>query len=322
MHQPVVSIVIATYNRATLLRETLRSVLDQRPGTVPFEVIVVDNNSADDTAAVIRSMQAPAGSTLRYVRETQQGNAYARNTGIRHSNGSIIAFTDDDVTVSPDWVQGIVESFRANPTSGFVGGPVLPVWEERPPLWLTAERWGPIGALDYGSSPFEISGSDVRCLLAANLAIRRDVLDRVGAFLPALQRVKDGIGSMEDHELINRLCDAGERGNYVPSVVATTSISAERLSRRYHRRWHRGHGRFYARLRDPHYERSSVIVFGVPMNMYRQAAGSALRWMKAALGRDTMSAYAWESQFWFAVGFIGARARHGVGRYPDNGTRQ
>ena len=97
MQQPVVSIVIATYNRATLLRETVRSVLDQRSGTVPFEVIVVDNNSGDDTAAVVGSMQASAGPTLRYVKETQQGNAYARNTGIRHASGSIIAFTDDQV---------------------------------------------------------------------------------------------------------------------------------------------------------------------------------------------------------------------------------
>jgi glucosyl-dolichyl phosphate glucuronosyltransferase len=322
MQQPDVSIVIATYNRAALLRDTLRSVLDQRSGTVPFEVIVVDNNSADDTAAVVRSMQGSAASPLRYVKETRQGNAYARNTGIRHANASIIAFTDDDVTVSPDWVQRIVESFHANPASGFVGGPVLPVWDGSPPTWLTAERWAPIGALDYGSTPFEICGRDPRCLLAANLAIRRDVLDRVGAFMPSLQRVKDGIGSMEDHELINRLCGAGERGYYVPSVVASTAIGTERVSRRYHRRWHRGHGRFYARLRDPHYERSNVIVFGVPLNMYRQAVGSALRWMKAAVGRDTQAEYVYESQFWFAVGFIGARARHGAGRHPDNGSHQ
>ena len=320
MQQPVVSIVIATYNRAALLRRTLRSVLDQRAGTVPFEEIVVDNNSVDDTEAVVTSMQASAGSPLRYFKETRQGNAYARNTGIGHANASIIAFTDDDVTVSPDWVQRIVESFQANPAAGFVGGPVLPIWDGSPPTWLTAERWAPIGALDYGSSPFEISGRDPRCLLAANLAIRRDVLDRVGAFMPSLQRVKDGIGSMEDHELINRLCGHGERGNYVPAAVASTAISPERLSRRYHRRWHRGHGRFYARLSDPHYERSKVIVFGVPLNMYRQAVGSALRWIQAVIGRDTQAGYGYESQFWFAVGFIDARARHGAGRHPDNGS--
>ena len=148
------------------------------------------------------------------------------------------------------------------------------------------------------------------------------VLDRVGVFTPSLQRVKDSIGSMEDHELINRLCDAGERGRYVPTVRASTAISAERLSRQYHRRWHRGHGRFYARLRDPHYERSKVRFLGVPLNLYRQAVGSALRWIQAVVGRRPEAAYLHESRFWFAVGFIGARAASRAGGIPDTGRRQ
>ena len=316
MQPPVLSVVIATYNRAALLRQTLDSVLDQHPDTVPFEVIVVDNNSTDDTGAVVKAKQSTSRSRLSYVKETQQGNAFARNTGIGHATASIIAFTDDDVTVSPDWVQRIVESLQANPDCGFVGGPVLPLWSGSPPAWLTPARWAPIGALDYGSSAFEISGNDPRCLLAANLAIRRVVLDRVGVFTPSLQRVKDSIGSMEDHELINRLCDAGERGKYVPSVMASTAIAAERLSRQYHRRWHRGHGRFYSRLRDPHYERSTVRVLGAPLNMYRQAVGSALRWLQAVVGREPQAAYFHESRFWFAVGFIGARAGLARGRDP------
>src|SRR5262245_19613952 len=104
MQEPSISIVIATYNRAAQLQETLRSVLDQRPDTVPFEIIVVDNNCTDDTAGVVRAMQATAGARLRYVKEPRQGNAYSRNTGIRHTTAPIIAFTDDDVLVAGDWV--------------------------------------------------------------------------------------------------------------------------------------------------------------------------------------------------------------------------
>lgn len=312
MRTPGVSVVIATYNRASHLRETLRSVLDQLPETVPFEVIVVDNNCTDETASVVSAIQVTAGPRLRYIKEPQQGNAYARNTGIRQAKAPIVAFTDDDVLVASDWVQRIVESFRNSPTSTFVGGPVLPLWDGSPPAWLTVESWAPVAAVDYGAAPFEISGNDPRCLLTANLAIRRDVIERVGMFLPSLQRVKDGIGSLEDHELITRLCDSGESGLYVPSMTAYTSIEAERLSKRYHRRWHRGHGRFYAILRDRKWERSRATVLGVPSHVYRQVISGAGGWLGATLRRAPAKAFHHESRFWFALGFI--RERLGRGR--------
>ena len=307
MQSPDVSVVIATYNRASQLRETLQSVLDQAPDTPSFEVIVVDNNSIDETASVVRALQATAGARLRYVKEPQQGNAYARNTGIRQANASIIAFTDDDVLVAKDWVQRIVETFRNSPTSTFVGGPVLPLWDGNPPEWLTVESWAPVAAVDYGAAPFQIAGSDPRCLLTANLAIRREVIERVGMFLPALQRVKDSIGSLEDHELITRLCDAGESGLYVPSMTAYTTIDPERLSKRYHRRWHRGHGRFYAILKNRSWEKSRATILGVPGHLYRQAVRDAAGWLGGTLRRAPATAFVHESRFWFAVGFIRER---------------
>jgi glycosyltransferase involved in cell wall biosynthesis len=307
MQSPNVSVVIATYNRASQLRETLQSVLDQAPDTPSFEVIVVDNNSIDETASVVRALQATVGARLRYVKEPQQWNAYARNTGIRQAKASIIAFTDDDVLVAKDWVQRIVETFRNSPSSAFVGGPVLPLWDGRPPEWLTVESWAPVAAVDYGAAPFQVAGSDPRYLLTANLAIRREAIERVGMFLPVVQREKDSIGSLEDHELLTRLCDAGESGMYVPSMTAYTTIDTERLSKRYHRRWHRGHGRFHAMLRNRRGERSRATVLGVPSHVYRQVLSAAGGWLGATLRRAPAKAFHQETQFWFALGFIRER---------------
>lgn len=309
MRVPDVSVVIPTYNRASLLPATLESVLNQHVNDVSFEVIVVDNNSTDDTAAVVRSVQATAGARLHYVKELHQGTSHARNAGIRQAKGPIIAFTDDDVLVSPDWLQSIVETFSSDPSLVFLGGPVLPLWNGSPPSWLTKEHWAPLAVLDYGPTPFHIGGTDARGLITANFAIRREAFERVGMFKTSLQLVKDTPGSMEDHEMVTRLSQAGETGRYVPSIVTHTTIPTERLTKRYHRRWHRGHGRRYAILRDSSFEKSRMTVLGVPLHVYREMLTGALGWLSARVRGSAKNAFAQELRFWFAAGFIGERIR-------------
>src|SRR5688572_3177356 len=96
--RPEVSIVIPTYNRSALLRNAVASVLAQNT-QIPVEIVIVDNNSQDDTAAVVRSMMDAHPGRIRYVVERQQGNAHARNRGVESATAGIIAFIDDDVTV-------------------------------------------------------------------------------------------------------------------------------------------------------------------------------------------------------------------------------
>src|SRR5215813_13473594 len=92
---PDLSVVICTYNRPELLRLALTTLLQQSPADIAYEVIVVDNNSVQETRAVVDELAA-SDSRLRYVRETRQGNSYARNTGVIESRAPIIAFLDDD----------------------------------------------------------------------------------------------------------------------------------------------------------------------------------------------------------------------------------
>lgn len=121
----IVSIVICILDRAEKLEPTLASLgaltRDQGPS---FEIICVDNNSHDSTSRVIRDFKAESRVPLTYVFEPQAGLARARNTGVMHSRGEIIAMTDDDCIVGEDWLQILFQKFESRVGLGVVGGRV------------------------------------------------------------------------------------------------------------------------------------------------------------------------------------------------------
>ena len=302
-----VSVVVPTYNRAAMLERTLLSLFSQRTDDANFEIIVVDNNSSDRTGELVESLKAQSPVTLRYLRETQQGNAYARNTGIDQAQAPIIAFLDDDCVADENWVSTIKTTFDRAPEISFVGGRVLPMWETEPPSWLTTAHWAPLALLDYGGDELAIGGSPPRGLLTANLAVRKNVFAEVGGFSPALQRVKGGIGSLEDHEFLLRMCRGGNRGIFLPELITRTPVDPERISKAYHRRWHLGHGRFYAIMQDPEWERSRFHLAGVPSHLYKETASQAVTWCLRVLTGNTDAAFENECNLRFFYGFFSER---------------
>jgi len=304
-----VSVSICTYNRCSLLRQALDSVLSQAIGhDQRYEVIVVDNNSTDDTKHLVHRYIAQGHTNLQYLFEGRQGLSYARGTAIAHARAPIVAFTDDDVRVAPDWVSSFKRAFDSHPEVAWVGGKVLPQWPAVLPRWMSREHWAPLAILDFGDQPFHVTASQPRCLVGANLALRKEVLNEMKGFEPSLQRVKDSIGSMEDHELLMRLMKADRQGLYAPDVVVTADIPANRLSKEYHRRWHRGHGHFYALGKFEDLEQSDMgRLFGVPAHMYRQAAIDALQWLRTIVRGDVNGAFAHELRLRFFAGFVRTR---------------
>src|SRR6185369_16589560 len=307
-NEPEVSVVIPTYNRSALLRSTVDSVLKQDTQTT-FEVILIDNNSSDDTKDVVASLIETYPGKVRYVVERKQGNAHARNRGIEEAKGAIVAFVDDDVTVDKNWLTSLKTILDARSDLSFVGGKVLPQWNGPPPSWLTPDHWAPLALLDYGNDEFAISGNSPRGLLTANIAFRRNVFEETGMFLPDLQRVKNMIGSMEDHEFLLRVCRSGKQGIYTPRMIATTHIDTERLTKAYHRRWHTGHGHFYAVLADPDWERSKFRLAGVPAHLFKETATNALLWCGRVLRGKTDAAFVNECRLRFFSGFFRQRRR-------------
>ena len=97
---PTATVLICTYNRARALGETLDSLARMSvPSTVSWDVLVVDNNSSDDTAAVVRDRQSGFPVPLHYLHEPRQGKSNALNTGLAAGHSAFVVFTDDDVMV-------------------------------------------------------------------------------------------------------------------------------------------------------------------------------------------------------------------------------
>src|SRR3954465_8726537 len=176
------SIVIATYNRAGDLAETLRSLAGLRPSGA-WEVIVVDNNSTDHTRAIVEGAAASFPVDLRYVFEPEQGRSPALNAGIRTARGAVVVPTDDDVRVRADWLNRAAEGLERLGCD-YVGGRVLPLWGAPRPEWIPnhgGKQWAVIALLDYGPEPLEFAA---RVPLGVNMAFLRSAFERAGGFDP------------------------------------------------------------------------------------------------------------------------------------------
>ena len=119
-----VSVVIATYNRARFLPETLDSILQQR--FQDFELVVVDDGSTDETPELLKSY----ASRIRSLRQENRGPAAARNLGIRHARGRWISIQDSDDLSTPDHLETLFAFTKQNPDCGmifangaYLGGP-------------------------------------------------------------------------------------------------------------------------------------------------------------------------------------------------------
>jgi glucosyl-dolichyl phosphate glucuronosyltransferase len=321
------SIVIATYNRAADLRETLQSLAGLRPDG-PWEVIVVDNNSPDDTRAVVLEAAPSFPAPLRYLFEREQGRSPALNCGIKSATGEIIVTTDDDVRVAPDWLNRAAEGL-ARLGCDYIGGRVMPIWGGPRPAWLPnrgGKQWAVIALLDYGPEPIEFG---TRVPLGVNMAFRRDAFDRAGLFDVRTGRRAGALLGQEVREWCIRARKAGVRGFYIPELTLNHIIPANRLNKKYFRRWFYWRGISRALL----YERSGLDmeapeqttldftrvphVFGVPRYLYRKAALAARNWLRDTVHGRGVEAFEHELWLCFFAGivrqrFVDSRASRGA----------
>ena len=300
-----VSVVMSTYNRSGVLGQALDGLTAQEAGGLSHEVIIVDNNSTDNTRQVIESYAQRDG-RIRYVFEKKQGVAYGRNAGISAAQGKYIAFCDDDVIVTPDWLRKMHAALLRFPEADFVGGKVLPVWKTAVPAWLNS-RLAPLALQDYGEAPEVMSLENQRCLISACLAVRRRAFERAGYFDPATQRVGNGIGSTEDHEWEMKVWARGGIGVYVPDVACYAEIPAYRMVKSYHRRWHLGHGKFSAIAQRREFEGGAFRLLGVPAFVYRQLLQAASRYFGTLIQGNSAEAFDRENKLFFFLGFVRER---------------
>jgi glycosyltransferase involved in cell wall biosynthesis len=300
MKVSAVTVLICTYNRSAFLRDTLETILSaSRRGDYEAELIVVDNNSTDETRAVVESAAARATIPVHYAFEPRQGKSFALNRGLEMSRGVVIAHTEDDVWPEPEWLDRIVDAFRAHDIT-FAFGKVLPRWSQSPPPELLVPRahdiWGPLAILDYGdeSASYIPDEEGQRLPVGANLAFRRQTLLDIGGWRTDLGKVNNTLISGEDHEIFHRLKRLGAyRGLYDPSIAVRHYVPARRLTRRYFRRWFYWHGKTLARMPQEIFCELDFAnvphVFGVPRFLYRQFLDQLWAYTRVLGSRDALT---------------------------------
>ncbi len=205
--RPFVSIVVPTRNRARLLRDCVESLFGQDYPSDRYEVIVVDDGSADDTPSVVRELSGLRAPHLRDVRSSGRGANAARNEGVRMARGDLIAFVDDDVEVPPTWLRAVDDGCDRYSDAECFGGRIRLRLEGKAPRHCARDRLGE-SELDYGDS--ERSVDEVT---SADMIVRRSGILRVGLFNEALPA-----GAGDEHEWQLRLRQAGGRIVYLPQA--------------------------------------------------------------------------------------------------------
>jgi len=200
MSQPLVSILIISWNRKDDILETIRLVDEQ--GYRNFEIIVVDNGSTDGTIDALRQ----AYPTVRLIGLGRNIGIAARNTGIAAAKGEIIFCLDSDANPEKDAVSNLVRKFQAEPKVGVINSKILNAFTHElgvPSGWVYSERDKSDQDIDFLSYSFSEGGC----------AIRREVFDKVGPFWERL------FFGCEGMEFSLRVLDAGYNILYFPAAV-------------------------------------------------------------------------------------------------------
>lgn len=226
---------------------------------------------------------------FRRLEELRPGKSVAIARALSVASGEILAFTDDDVNVGARWLEELQRGLSADDIA-LVGGPMLPRWERQPPKWLAAGGAGrltaPLALVDYGSQPIELGS---RTAMGGNMAIRREVITRLGGFAPHLGSIRGTLRTGEDQDLCRRVQAAGYRAVYQPSAVVHHWVPANRVSVRYFLRWYFWSGIANAAQEEagPRHPRA---VFGVPRYLIKRfAVGVATAPALALFGRTTQA---------------------------------
>lgn len=231
MSSPVIlSVVIPTYNGANRIPEVLDRLSKQTvDSTLTWNIWVVDNNSSDRTADVVKQYQQtwPADRPLNYVFESQQGLAYARQCGMDNSDGALVAFLDDDNWPPCDWVHQVVAFGQQYPRAGAFGGRIAGVFEVDLPSDV-APLLGFLAIRDRGDHPHRYPIEQLQFPPGAGLVVRREAWHE--CIPPVLVRNTRGA---DDSEISWRMAKADWEIWYNPYTTIEHFIPKARLERSY-----------------------------------------------------------------------------------------
>jgi glycosyltransferase involved in cell wall biosynthesis len=241
-----ISAVICTYRRPDVLPAAVESLLSQTLPLNEYEILVVDNNSRDGTAEIVKDCAQRTRQAVKYALEARQGLSYARNTAVRLASADIIAFLDDDAVADPNWLAALLEVYNGEPDAWAVGGKVLPIWDGQRPEWLEDRMLRALSIVDWGEERRPLTWPER--VIGTNCSFRRCVFSELGLFTTALGRRGYLLLGNEDTEIQERIHERGKLVLYTPYAVVHHHVPEERLTKKYFYSRAYGHGRSRAIL--------------------------------------------------------------------------
>jgi glucosyl-dolichyl phosphate glucuronosyltransferase len=298
-----ITAILCTYNRCESLAKALDSLAaSMLPEDTEWEILVVDNNSNDQTRAVTETFCQRYPGHFRYLFEPHRGKSYALNSGICESSGDVLAFVDDDVSVEPAWLYNLTSVLHDGEWAGS-GGRILPAPGYLPPRWLALD--GPLsllGALCAYCNPGDLPGELKDPPYGTNMAFRKEMFDRYGHFRTDLGPRPGSEMRCEDTEFGRRLMAGGERLRYVPSAVVYHEIHENRAHKEFFLAWWFEFGRGTVR------ENERNLTAGQIFKVLGRALLTALGWI---LSFDPQRRFYCKGQVWFAAGKLVEARRQG-----------
>ena len=217
------TIIICTQNRSEIIKDCLQAVTDQSVSPALYDIIVVDNNSSDDTKEVVKKF-VKEGCNVRYVFEDKVGLSYARNTGWLNSHTPWITYLDDDAIAHPDFVEKILETCRSYPFDCF-GGVYLPWFRYGTSYWLPYNACSNKSVQSYtGELPPNKFAS------GGNLTIKQALIEEIGGFDTSLGMSGKKISYGEEIDLQIRLRKKGYIVGFNPHIIVDHLVAERKLT--------------------------------------------------------------------------------------------
>jgi glycosyltransferase involved in cell wall biosynthesis len=252
------SIIVPTKNRANLLTQTIRSLVEQDFSVQEYEVLIVDNDSTDETRNVAQNLIEYYNSPrIGYIHESEPGLLSGRHRGSLESHGEILIFVDDDIEAEFGWLSAIIEAFDDSKVH-LVGGPSLPKFEVEPPAWLS-KFWvkvnsnitcGPLSISFLGNEKKEV---DPCSIWGLNFAIRKNTLFKLGGFHPdCIPKNLQHFQGDGESGLTLKAKQKNLKATYAPKALVHHNIPKERLTVSYfeERNYYQGVCDSYTQIRQ------------------------------------------------------------------------
>lgn len=238
-----ISVVICTYNRATYIQDAMDSLYHQTIDKQFYEIIVVNNNSNDNTIEVCEDwISKHPAAQYRFYNEAKQGASYARNTGAAYANGSLICFMDDDAIAESDYLERIIRFFDEHTDAGGLGGRIIPKYIPEEPKWMSYYVSSLVGNFDYSNEVSVFSAN--KYPLESNMIIRKEDFFAVNGFNVELPGV---VGTLriggEGKDFFFKLKAIGRVIYYDPTIRVQHVVEVSKLTKEYMYRVASGIGR-------------------------------------------------------------------------------